>query len=140
MSIADVRYLQVSGHTDRIGKVDYNRQLSEKRAEAVRDYPVAKGVSAEKIEVFGFGQTMPIRSCADSSRLRRADLIECLAPNRRVVMEIQGRQQGPIFRRKIEREDPAGGTLAFTSPRRTCRRRTSSACGCSRAAIRRNRA
>jgi outer membrane protein OmpA-like peptidoglycan-associated protein len=92
MSIAEVNSLQVSGHTDRIGKVDYNRQLSEKRAEAVREYLVAKGVSPEKIEVFGYGQTLPIRSCADASRLKRADLIECLAPNRRVVMEIQGRQ------------------------------------------------
>ena len=92
MSIAEVNYLQVNGHTDRMGSVDYNRQLSEKRAEAVRDYLVAKGVNPEKIEVFGYGQTMPIRSCADASRLKRADLIECLAPNRRVVMEIQGRQ------------------------------------------------
>jgi outer membrane protein OmpA-like peptidoglycan-associated protein len=92
MSLTDVRSLQVSGHTDRIGKVDYNRQLSEKRAEAVRDYLVAKGVDPDKIEVFGYGQTMPIRSCADGNKLRRSDLIECLAPNRRVVMEIQGRQ------------------------------------------------
>jgi outer membrane protein OmpA-like peptidoglycan-associated protein len=92
MSIAEVNYLQVNGHTDRMGSVDYNRQLSEKRAEAVRDYLVAKGVSPEKIEVFGYGQTMPIRSCTDASKLKRADLIECLAPNRRVVMEIQGRQ------------------------------------------------
>jgi outer membrane protein OmpA-like peptidoglycan-associated protein len=93
MSIADVRYLQVYGHSDRLGPVDYNRQLSEKRAEAVRDYLVAKGVDPEKIEVFGFGQTMPIRSCAEASRLKRSDLIECLAPNRRVVMEIKGEQR-----------------------------------------------
>jgi outer membrane protein OmpA-like peptidoglycan-associated protein len=93
MSIAEVNYLQVNGHTDRLGKVDYNRQLSEKRAEAVREYLVAKGVSPDKIEVFGYGQTMPIRSCADASKLSRSDLIECLAPNRRVVMEIKGEQR-----------------------------------------------
>jgi outer membrane protein OmpA-like peptidoglycan-associated protein len=87
--IAEVNFLQVNGHTDRLGKVEYNRQLSEKRAEAVRDYLVAKGVNPDKIEVFGYGQTMPIRSCAGLKR--RSDVIECLAPNRRVVMEIQGK-------------------------------------------------
>jgi outer membrane protein OmpA-like peptidoglycan-associated protein len=92
MSITEIRYLQVSGHSDRIGTVQYNRHISEKRAEAVREYLVAKGVNPDKIETFGYGQTMPVRPCADGNRLRRSDLIECLAPNRRVVMEIQGRQ------------------------------------------------
>ena len=118
----DVRYLQVYGHTDRLGSVDHNRQLSEKRAEAVRDYLVAKGVNAEKIEVSGFGQTMPIRSCADSGRLRRA------SPDRMPRAEPQGG------------DGDQGRAALVTSPRRTCRRRRSSACGCSRAAIRRNRA
>ena len=83
--IPNVRFT-VSGHSDRLGTVDYNRDLSEQRAEAVRAYLVEKGVDAEKIEVFGYGQTLPVKSCIDA---KGATLIECLAPNRRVVVEIQ---------------------------------------------------
>jgi outer membrane protein OmpA-like peptidoglycan-associated protein len=39
--------------------------------------------------VFGFGQTMPVKSCTDE-RKRGSGLVECLAPNRRVQIEIQG--------------------------------------------------
>lgn len=82
--IANVR-LTVSGHTDRLGTVEYNRELSEKRAEAVRAYLLEKGVDVERIEVFGYGQTLPVKSCPQA---KGATLIECLAPNRRVVVEI----------------------------------------------------
>ena len=76
----------VSGHSDRLGTIDYNRELSEKRAEAVRAYLVEKGIEADKIEVFGYGQTLPVKSCPE---VKGTTLIECLAPNRRVVVEIQ---------------------------------------------------
>lgn len=83
--IANLRFT-VSGHSDRLGTVEYNRELSEKRAEAVRDYLLEKGVDVERIEVFGYGQTLPVKSCPDE---KGATLIDCLAPNRRVVVEIQ---------------------------------------------------
>jgi len=82
----DIRYLNVYGHSDRTGSTEYNRRLSEKRAEAVRDYLVSKGVDPDKIEVFGYGQTLPVKSCRDQQE--RDALIECLAPNRRIVVEI----------------------------------------------------
>lgn len=83
--IPNVRFI-VSGHSDRLGAVEYNRELSEKRAEAVRAYLLEKGVDAERIEVFGYGQTLPVTSCPEK---KGATLVECLAPNRRVVVEIQ---------------------------------------------------
>jgi outer membrane protein OmpA-like peptidoglycan-associated protein len=83
----EIRYLHVYGHSDRTGSAEYNRKLSEKRAEAVRDYLVSKGVDPDKIEVFGYGQTLPVKSCRDEKE--RSALIECLAPNRRIVVEIQ---------------------------------------------------
>ena len=86
--LASVRYINVNGHTDRIGGPLYNQQLSEKRAEAVRAYLVSKGVAADKIETFGFGKTQPVQHC--NGRMSREVLIACLAPNRRVVVEIQG--------------------------------------------------
>ena len=83
----EIRYLHVYGHSDRTGSAESNRRLSEKRAENVRAYLISKGVDADKIEVFGYGQTLPVKSCSDETD-RRA-LIECLAPNRRIVVEVQ---------------------------------------------------
>ena len=85
---AEVRYINVNGHSDMLGSSRYNQQLSEKRAEAVRTYLVSHGASAEKIEVYGFGKTLPVKSCREAKG-RRA-MIECLQPNRRVQIEVQG--------------------------------------------------
>jgi outer membrane protein OmpA-like peptidoglycan-associated protein len=85
---AEIRYINVNGHSDRLGSPTYNQQISEKRAEAIRTYLVAQGANAEKIEVYGFGKTLPIKSCPDAKG--RKATIECLAPNRRVHIEVQG--------------------------------------------------
>ncbi|HTG98503.1 MAG TPA: OmpA family protein [Burkholderiales bacterium] len=86
--LRDVRYIIVNGHADRLGSVQYNQKLSEKRAEAVRAYLVSRGVAADKVETLGFGKTLPVKACPDQKE--RKGLIECLAPNRRVVVEVQG--------------------------------------------------
>jgi len=86
--LGDIRYVNVNGHADRLGSPGYNQRLSEKRAEAVRAYLVSKGADSAKVEVFGFGKTLPVKSCPDENK--RAALIECLGPNRRVVVEVQG--------------------------------------------------
>jgi OmpA-OmpF porin, OOP family len=86
--LRDVRYIIVNGHADRLGSPQYNQKLSEQRAEAVRAYLVSKGVDASKVETLGFGKTLPIKACPDQKE--RKGLIECLSPNRRVVVEVQG--------------------------------------------------
>jgi len=86
--LGDIRYVNVNGHADRLGTPQYNQRLSEKRADAVRAYLVSKGADRAKVEVFGFGKTLPVKSCPDEQN--RAALIECLSPNRRVVVEVQG--------------------------------------------------
>jgi OOP family OmpA-OmpF porin len=86
--LKDIRYIIVNGHADRLGSPQYNQSLSEKRAEAVRAYLVSKGVEAAKVETLGFGKTLPVKSCPDQKD--RKGLIECLTPNRRVVVEVQG--------------------------------------------------
>jgi OmpA-OmpF porin, OOP family len=83
-----VALVHVDGHADRLGSPQYNQQLSEKRAEAVRAYLVSKGFDAAKIETLGSGKTNPVKSCPDQKD--RKSLIECLAPNRRVVVEVKG--------------------------------------------------
>jgi OOP family OmpA-OmpF porin len=89
--VRNLRFVNVNGHTDRLGSAQYNQKLSEKRAEAVKAYLVSKGVDASKVETYGFGKTLPVKSCPDQKS--RKALIECLAPNRRVEVEIQGAPQ-----------------------------------------------
>jgi OOP family OmpA-OmpF porin len=85
---ATVELILVSGYTDRLGSQQYNQKLSEKRANAVKAYLVKKGVDASKIDTMGMGKTLQIKSCPDGKN--RKDLIACLAPNRRAVVEIKG--------------------------------------------------
>ena len=76
------------GHADRLGGDAYNQKLSEKRASAVQSYLTGKGVKADVIDTMGAGKTQPIKSCDD--KLGRKALIECLAPNRRVTVDVKG--------------------------------------------------
>lgn len=86
--LASIRYIIVNGHADRLGAAQYNQKLSERRADAVRSYLVSKGADPATIETLGWGKTMPIKACPNQNN--RKALIECLAPNRRVVVDIQG--------------------------------------------------
>jgi OOP family OmpA-OmpF porin len=83
---AKIDLLLITGHTDRIGSQQYNQKLSEKRGLAVADYLKTKGLYAT--EVLGAGKTLPVKSCDD--KLPRRELEACLAPNRRVVVEVRG--------------------------------------------------
>lgn len=83
-----IRFINVNGHADRLGSAQYNQKLSERRAEAVKAYLVKQGAEASKIETYGFGKTLQVKSCPDQKN--RKALIECLQPNRRVVVEVQG--------------------------------------------------
>jgi OOP family OmpA-OmpF porin len=86
--LRNVRVVRVSGYADRIGGEPYNLKLSERRVEAVRAYLVSKGVDRTQIAAFAFGEARPVSSCAD--KLPRKELIGCLAPDRRVEIDIQG--------------------------------------------------
>jgi len=54
----------VEGHTDSVGSKSLNQGLSEKRANAVKDYLVENGVSTERLTAYGFGEDYPIDSNA----------------------------------------------------------------------------
>jgi OmpA-OmpF porin, OOP family len=86
--LRDVSSIIVNGHADRLGSNEYNQRLSEMRANAVRAYLVSKGVDAAKVETRGFGETLQVTLCPDQQD--RSRLIDCLTPNRRVVVEVQG--------------------------------------------------
>jgi len=87
----EVELIVVTGHTDRIGTEAYNQKLSDRRAAAVRNYLVNKGVDASRVQSVGRGESEPVVGCGNikgkENRSNKA-LIECLQPNRRVVIEI----------------------------------------------------
>jgi len=74
-------HVAVEGHTDSIGSDDYNQQLSERRAQAVRDYFVQQGVNSASVEAHGYGKTEPIAS---------NDTPEGRQQNRRVELILSG--------------------------------------------------
>ncbi|MDR2365436.1 MAG: OmpA family protein [Zoogloeaceae bacterium] len=82
------------GHTDRIGSDRYNQQLSEKRADAVKQYLIGKGIEANRIYTEGKGKTQPVTGdqCKNlgAENGRNKNLVECLQPDRRVDIEIIG--------------------------------------------------
>ena len=80
----------VLGYTDRIGSDAYNQQLSEKRAQSVVDYLVSKGIPASKISARGMGESNPVTGNTCDNVKARAALIDCLAPDRRVEIEVKG--------------------------------------------------
>jgi outer membrane protein OmpA-like peptidoglycan-associated protein len=73
--------LQIEGYTDAIGSDEYNQTLSEKRAEAVRDYLISSGVSMNNVAAQGMGKADPV---ADNSTAAGRKL------NRRVEMIVSG--------------------------------------------------
>ncbi|MFL9840765.1 OmpA family protein [Sphingomonas sp. ST-64] len=72
-------YVDVYGHTDSTGSDAYNQALSERRARAVADYLVSRGVESARLETLGYGETQPIAS---------NDTVEGRAQNRRVEIKI----------------------------------------------------
>jgi len=83
----ELRRIKLTGYADPIGTAEYNQQLSQQRAEALREYLLGQGIDASRIEVTGYGAVAPEPACAPG--LTRPALIDCLAPNRRVLVEVE---------------------------------------------------
>jgi OOP family OmpA-OmpF porin len=52
--------ISIEGHTDNIGSEAYNMQLSKRRAQAIYDYFIKNGISANRMNTVGFGKSRPI--------------------------------------------------------------------------------
>ncbi len=75
----EIGLLRVEGHTDSVGNAQMNLELSEDRAESVRQYLIEAGVQPELLESVGYGESKPV---ADN------DTAEGRAQNRRVEFHI----------------------------------------------------
>lgn len=54
--------IRIGGHTDGFGGADYNQSLSERRANAVRNELIKEGVSEDRLDAMGYGDTEPVAS------------------------------------------------------------------------------
>jgi peptidoglycan-associated lipoprotein len=71
----------IEGHADERGTREYNFALGERRAQAVHDYLVAKGISASRMRTISYGKERPVAVCDD---------ISCWSQNRRAVTVLNG--------------------------------------------------
>jgi peptidoglycan-associated lipoprotein len=71
----------VEGHADERGTREYNFALGSRRAQAVHDYLVAKGISASRMRTISYGKERPVAVCDD---------ISCWSQNRRAVTVLNG--------------------------------------------------
>ncbi|WP_153116471.1 OmpA family protein [Rhodocyclus tenuis] len=78
------------GHADRFGSDAYNQKLSEKRAAAVKEYLVSKGVEANRVYTEGKGKKQPVTKADQCKGGKSAKVVACLQPDRRVEIEVIG--------------------------------------------------
>jgi len=76
------------GHSDRIGNQEYNQKLSEDRAYSIKNYLTSRGFSRDKITVQGMGNLYPLTNQVCKDIENRPLLVSCLAPDRRVEIEV----------------------------------------------------
>ena len=74
--VPDEIHFRIEGHTDSKGSDKYNKKLSQRRSDSVRDYLIRKGVKAERLQGVGFGEDKPIdtnRTADGRARNRRVE-------------------------------------------------------------------
>lgn len=83
----NIKKVKVVGYTDRIGTNGYNHTLSHKRADAVKHYLGTKvKLESSVVTLRGLGESNQVKACADVKG--HNELVTCLAPNRRVEVEV----------------------------------------------------
>ena len=88
MGLSTVEVIAITGYTDRIGSDKYNLTLSQKRANTVKAY-LAKTINDNVMVVQGKGKAKPVTGDTCKGPVTNK-LIQCLAPDRRAVIEILG--------------------------------------------------
>jgi outer membrane protein OmpA-like peptidoglycan-associated protein len=71
----------IEGHTDARGAADYNQRLSERRAEAVKQEMVARGIEANRLIARGYGESRPVTSNATQAGRQLNRRVEIIFPN-----------------------------------------------------------
>lgn len=84
-----IQKIEIAGHTDSIGRDAYNERLSKKRADAVVNYFVSKGIKKEMLVAVGYGKTKPVESNETEEGRRKNRRVELviLESSKRVTQE-----------------------------------------------------
>ena len=94
---AAVDKVVVIGHADRIASEEYNKELSERRAQAVAAYLGQKGVAQDRLQVEAKGESQPVTGddCKKlgAEKASNRKLVSCLQPDRRVEIELLGSRE-----------------------------------------------
>ncbi|WJW76682.1 OmpA family protein [Thiohalobacter sp. IOR34] len=83
-SLDSIERIEIAGHTDSSGSAEYNKQLSMRRANAVKNYLIDKGLDPRIMTTIGWGEEKPVASNATA---------EGRARNRRVEITLRGAEQ-----------------------------------------------
>ena len=93
---ARVDRVQIVGYADRIGKEQYNEDLSKRRAESVQQYLQSK-LNGAQVAAEGRGESNPVTGdqCKNMGKEHKSNqkLVACLQPDRRVEVEVLGERQ-----------------------------------------------
>ena len=81
----------IEGYTDSSGAQDYNQELSEQRALAVRDFFVSTGVDSQRITARGHGEDDPVASNATAAGRQENRRVEIIVP--RTSAQVSGREE-----------------------------------------------
>ena len=93
--------IRIEGNTDSRGSASDNLKLSQGRADAVKNYLIAKGVVADRLESIGYGESKPIvkeKTAADQAKNRRVDFF--------VVGRSDTEVQGPVKQIETKGDKP----------------------------------
>ncbi|MDR2205227.1 MAG: OmpA family protein [Flavobacteriaceae bacterium] len=83
--------INIYGHTDDKGADAYNQTLSEKRANAVKNYLISKGISSSRMFAMGMGEAEPIASnTTDAGRAENRRVEFAITANEKMINESQG--------------------------------------------------
>lgn len=86
----DYDLITATGHADRIGNSDYNKRLSVRRAESVKNHLVSRGIDSNRIYADGVGEAGSVTDDKCHGLGSGQALKDCLAPDRRVDIEVSG--------------------------------------------------
>jgi len=87
--------ISVNGHTDDVGSEEYNQKLSERRAQAVRDYLVKAGLSPDILSVKGEGKSRPLEPGTSEKARARNRRVELGIANMRILQGRPGSSKPP---------------------------------------------
>ena len=118
LAYPDLR-LEVDGYTDSTGTAEFNQRLSERRADAVRDFLVSQGVSSNNVGARGFGQADPIASNNTSAGRQLNRRVELVVSGTAIGQNIGTRNPGATGVGGVAGAAGAAGATVSTQPSTT---------------------